>query len=104
MRMNDYQNKAMGTLLESANNAPYMLLNLSSEVGELHSLFAKNQRDGGDLDWNLVKKELGDVLWQVAGCAHVFGYKLEDIAQQNLDKLAARKIKNTLKGSGDERE
>lgn len=103
MRMNDYQNKAMGTLLESANNAPYMLLNLSSEVGELHSLFAKNQRDGGDLDWNLVKKELGDVLWQVAGCAHVFGYKLEDIAQQNLDKLAARKIKNTLKGSGDER-
>ena len=103
MRMNDYQNKAMGTLLESANNAPYMLLNLSSEVGELHSLFAKYQRDGGDLDWNLVKKELGDVLWQVAGCAHVFGYKLEDIAQQNLDKLAARKIKNTLKGSGDER-
>jgi len=103
MRMNDYQNKAMGTLLESANNAPYMLLNLSSEVGELHSLFAKNQRDGGDLDWNLVKKELGDVLWQVAGCAHVFGYKLEDIAQQNLDKLAARKIKDTLKGSGDER-
>ena len=103
MRMNDYQHKAMGTLLESANNAPYMLLNLSSEVGELHSLFAKNQRDGGDLDWNLVKKELGDVLWQVAGCAHVFGYKLEDIAQQNLDKLAARKIKNTLKGSGDER-
>ena len=104
MNMNEYQTKAMGTLLESANNAPYMLLNLSSEVGELHSLFAKHQRDGGDLDWNLVKKELGDVLWQVAGCAHVFGYKLEDIAQQNLDKLAARKIKNTLKGSGDERE
>ena len=104
MRMNDYQNKAMGTLLETANNAPYMLLNLSSEVGELHSLFAKNQRDGGDLDWNLVKKELGDVLWQVAGCAHVFGYKLEDIAQQNLDKLAARKAKNTLKGSGNARD
>ena len=103
MNLNDYQTKAMGTLLESANNAPYMLLNLSSEVGELHSLFAKNQRDGGDLDWNLVKKELGDVLWQVAGCAHVFGYKLEEIAQQNLDKLSARKIKNTLKGSGDER-
>lgn len=104
MNLNDYQNKAMGTLLESANNAPYMLLNLSSEVGELHSLFAKNQRDGGDLDWNLVKKELGDVLWQVAGCAHVFGYKLEDIAQQNLDKLAARKLKGTLKGNGNVRE
>jgi NTP pyrophosphatase (non-canonical NTP hydrolase) len=104
MRMNDYQHKAMGTLLDTANNVPYMLLNLSSEVGELHSLFAKHQRDGGDLDWNLVKKELGDVLWQVAGCAYVFGYSLEDIAQQNLDKLAARKIKGTLKGSGNERE
>jgi NTP pyrophosphatase (non-canonical NTP hydrolase) len=101
--MNDYQHKAMGTLLESANNIPYMLLNLSGEVGELHSLFAKNQRDGGDLDFVSVKKELGDVLWQVAGVAHVLGYKLEDIAQGNLDKLAARKIKNTLKGSGDER-
>lgn len=103
MNLNEYQTKAMETLLESANNAPYMLLNLSSEVGELHSLFAKNQRDGGNLDWHLFKKELGDVLWQVAGCAHVFGYKLEDIAQQNLDKLAARKIKNTLGGSGDAR-
>jgi NTP pyrophosphatase (non-canonical NTP hydrolase) len=101
--MNDYQHKAMGTLLESANNIPYLLLNLIGEVGELHSLFAKNQRDVGDLDFVSVKKELGDVLWQVAGVAHVLGYKLEDIAQGNLDKLAARKIKNTLKGSGDER-
>lgn len=103
MRMNDYQTKAMGTLLDSANNIPYMLLNLSGEVGELHSLFAKHQRDGGDLDFAAAKKELGDVLWQVAGVAHVLGYRLEDIAQGNLDKLAARKIKNTLKGSGDER-
>lgn len=104
MNLNEYQTKAMETLLDTANNAPYMLLNLSSEVGELHSLFAKHQRDRNELDWNLVKKELGDVLWQVAGCAYVFGYKLEDIAQQNLDKLAARKLKGTLKGNGNERE
>ena len=47
--------------------------------------------------------ELGDVLWYLAMVAYEFDLSLEDIAQANLDKLASRKQRGVLKGSGDTR-
>ena len=37
-----------------------------------------------------IADELGDVLWYVAELAHQIGWTLEEIGQQNLDKLANR--------------
>lgn len=102
MELNEYQEKAMSFALPTAKTAPYMLLGLSGEVGELHSLFAKFERDG-KIDFEFVKKETGDVLWFVAGVADHFGFKLDDIAQMNIDKLESRKQRNTIQGSGDNR-
>ena len=48
-----------------------------------------------------LKKEAGDILWQLAGLCRVMGWDLEDVAQGNLDKLAARKEAGTIDGSGD---
>lgn len=118
--------RAMGTCMESCNNLSYMLLNLVGEVGEFASKIAKNIRKenvyiGGqqDLkglsklcvyphfidnmeDWDEeLKKEAGDILWQLAGLCYVMGWSLEDAAQTNLDKLAARKEAGTIDGSGD---
>ena len=50
-----------------------------------------------------VKKELGDILWFVAGLCSVYGMRLSDIAQMNIDKLESRKQRNTIKGDGDNR-
>lgn len=41
MELNDYQQKAMTTCMESSNNFSYMMLNLVGEVGELASKVAK---------------------------------------------------------------
>ena len=43
----------------------------------------------------------GDVLWQLSGLCSVMGWSLDDIAQMNLDKLAARKAVGTIDGDGD---
>lgn len=102
MQLNEYQQKAYGTALGSAKNIGYMLYGMAGEVGELHSIYAKNIRDG-KIDEENVKKEIGDVLWFVAGMCSLLGYNLSDIAQQNLDKLESRKNRNTIQGSGDDR-
>ena len=54
-------------------------------------------------DKNDICKELGDVLWYLAVFADNLGLKLDDIARHNLQKLADRYKRGTLKGAGDNR-
>lgn len=48
-----------------------------------------------------LRKEAGDMLWQLAGLCHVMGWDLEDVAAENLEKLEARKKAGTIDGDGD---
>jgi NTP pyrophosphatase (non-canonical NTP hydrolase) len=102
MLMEDYQELAWKTALESAKNPAYMVANLTSEAGEVAGKYAKWIRDGV-LDEAGMQKEVGDVLWQIAGLSTVMGWSLADLASQNLRKLAQRQTNNTLMGEGDER-
>lgn len=124
MTLNEYQEKAMSTCMDSCNNFSYMMLNLVGEVGELSSKVAKMIRKGkfeiggesnlrvdikamnGD-DMETIDKELkleaGDIAWQLAGLCKVFGWSLEEVCQANLDKLASRKARGVIDGNGDER-
>lgn len=102
MLMEDYQELAFKTALETAKNPAYMVANLTSEAGEVAGKYAKWIRDGV-LDEAGMQKEVGDVLWQIAGLSTVMGWSLADLASQNLRKLAQRQINNTLSGEGDNR-
>lgn len=101
MELNVYQWDAMKTRLPTADEN-YALFNLSGEVGELHSLIAKSIRDS-KLDMELVKKELGDILWCLAAVVGDCGFTLEEVARENLTKLQKRQKNNTLQGNGDNR-
>lgn len=114
MTLNEYQEKAMTTCLPSCENFSYMMLNLVGEVGELAGKVAKaiRKEEIGMHDNKLHAKvygspkfqwidhdlmsEAGDILWQLAGLCKVMGWSLEDVAQGNLDKLAARKAEGTI--------
>jgi NTP pyrophosphatase (non-canonical NTP hydrolase) len=80
---------------------------LAEEAGEVAGKFAKAIRDSaGKVDEErkaAIVKELGDVMWFVAELATCLGVKLEDVAQKNLDKLASRKERGVIHGSGDDR-
>jgi NTP pyrophosphatase (non-canonical NTP hydrolase) len=97
-----YQELAWKTALETAKNPAYMVANLTAEAGEVAGKYAKWIRDGV-LDEEGMQKEMGDVLWQIAGLSTVMGWSVADLASKNLQKLAQRKINNTLMGSGDSR-
>ena len=124
MTLNEYQKQAMTTCMDSCDNFSYMMLNLVGEVGEFASKVAKHirkeeMRVGNELISNILcddgfgfatdpyyeelKKEAGDILWQLSGLCHVMGWSLEDVAQMNLDKLASRKQRNVIDGDGDNR-
>jgi len=50
-----------------------------------------------------IAKELGDIMWYVAQLSTDLGIKLSDVAKMNIEKLASRKDRNKLHGSGDNR-
>lgn len=105
LSLNEYQALAAETRLETATPL-YCLLNLSGEVGELCGRIAKGIRDGvanQEEYTSLVKKELGDILWQLSQVALDNGFLLEDVAFTNLKKLKKRQQEGTLNGSGDTR-
>jgi NTP pyrophosphatase (non-canonical NTP hydrolase) len=102
MQLNEYQKGAMSTKLPTAN-ITYAVLNIAGEAGEITSKYAKSIRDNVPIDRAEVAKELGDVLWCVTLAAEELGYTLEEVAQMNLDKLASRKKRDVLNGSGDNR-
>ncbi len=107
MTFNDYQKKALKTLLPSANNIPYIALGLTNEAGEVAGKIKKwirdNDNDLDKLDKSAIADELGDTLWYLALMAQKLGLSLEDVAQGNIDKLSSRSRRGKLTGSGDTR-
>jgi len=119
MDFNSYQEKAKSTavfpnlaVVDSGFNGGvveyiYPALGLVGEAGEVAEKIKKLIRDKGGVtseeDIQTIRKELGDVLWYVAVLSDSFGLTLQEVAQGNLDKLASRKDRNVLKGSGDDR-
>ena len=121
LTLNEYQKRAMSTCMPSSENFSYMFLNLVGEVGEFASKVAKHIRkehyaimenhiaNGYKIDdlenvteaMDELKKEAGDILWQLSGLCSVMNWSLESVAEQNLDKLAARKAAGTIDGNGD---
>lgn len=99
-----YQHAAALTAVYPPDQAiEYLLLGLTSEVGELAALHKRFIRDGQivtDEEW---KKELGDILWYVSQLATERVTLLEDIARTNIAKLADRANRGVIQGKGGER-
>lgn len=125
LTMNGYQEKAMETCMPSCDNFSYMMLNLIGEVGELASKVAKDiRREDAEIGFTMngtsdliprmdhvmwlhrqeeYMAEAGDILWQLSGLCEVMGWRLEDVAKANLEKLASRKRRGVIEGNGDNR-
>lgn len=79
MNFNDYQEKAWSTfkLQNAPNKLIYLTLGINGEAGEIAEKVKKLIRDCGDGSGNVpaigfeqrleLKKELGDVIWYLAG-------------------------------------
>lgn len=110
MNVSDYQKKAHETAdykgMETGNYF-YPVMGLAEEAGEVVGKFAKAIRDCDCVvDENRlteIKKELGDVCWFVAEICTNMKIDMSEVMQMNLDKLASRKARGVIHGSGGNR-
>jgi len=108
MNFNEYQIKAKSTDIYPKDHAldchVFGLTNEAGEVaGKLKKIYRDNNSELSGEKKHEIAKELGDVQWYLALVADDIGYTLESIAAMNIQKLADRKERNKLGGSGDHR-
>lgn len=85
----------------------YCVLGLAGEAGEVADKWKKVLR--GDHGHGIVPqeikdllvKEVGDTTWYSARLSFELGVAMSKVAQGNLDKLASRKERGVIQGSGD---
>ena len=120
MNANGYQNAALATAifldsiaklkreeLETSLKLAYCGLGLAGEAGEVADKIKKAIRDKGGVESlkgdESLMKELGDVTWYLAVISNLVGFGFSDVMKTNLDKLASRHERGTVKGEGDDR-
>lgn len=119
LNFKEYEDFTITTAIYSAINLAelsYLTLGLTDESGEVAGKVKRILRGdyneyftpGEELKLpdevkEMIAKELGDVCWYLARLATFLGYSYEDIHSMNIKKLTARKEKQTLIGSGDNR-
>jgi NTP pyrophosphatase (non-canonical NTP hydrolase) len=84
----------------------YLVLGLTSEAGEVAGKLKKVIRDQKELTTNIkgtIIDECSDVLWYLTRIADVMGITLTELIQINHSKLASRKERGVIGGSGDTR-
>ena len=109
MDFDNYQIEARKTAIypNKDDNFIYPTLGLVGESGEVAEKIKKILRDkNGIFDYESkmsLKKELGDVLWYLSNLCDEFDFSLNDVAEENLNKLNSRISRGKISGSGDDR-
>lgn len=110
MNFKEYQKKTKETAIypnDGLYGVIYTALGLSNEAGEVGGKVKKILRDDNceltDEKRLELAKEIGDVLWYISQLCSELDISLDRVAANNLEKLASRKERGVLGGSGDNR-
>ena len=92
MTINTYQQLAARTInhaLDRDEMINHAVFGLSGEVGEISSLFQKVYQ-GHELNESDLRKEIGDTAWMLAELCTAYGWDMEQVFIENIEKLRAR--------------
>lgn len=107
MTNEDYQQKTQQYAVYPKEHAyAYLALGLASEAGEAAGKIKKWIRGDYDASHEFLRSvdaELGDVIWYISQWCNETGSTLSALMEQNIEKLEARKQRNTIRGNGDNR-
>lgn len=93
LRFDDYQTEVARCAAHPVPGTDLVIkdtLGLAGEVGEIVEIIKKARFHARPLDLDLLKNEIGDVLWYLTDLCAQSGFTLADAAQANTTKLRAR--------------
>ncbi len=93
MEINEYQKLAMKTINPKLSKKDVLInsvMGLCGESGEAIDIVKKWFAQGHKLDKERLAKELGDIAWYLAEAATALDIPLEQIFQDNIEKLKKR--------------
>lgn len=98
MKISDYQKQAARTLIDAPGFDPtnqeimtvWNALGLAGEAGEVAEHVKKGIFHQHGIDPSILRKELGDVLWYVAALCTTQGLSMEEVMEENIEKLKRR--------------
>lgn len=111
MDFDEYQRRASATDTTTTGDLTfsrmYLSMGLAGETGEVVERIKHIIRDKAGAvsaeKLELLKKELGDVLWYSSQLAKSFGISFNEVAEMNIQKLADRASRGVIKSEGDAR-
>lgn len=98
-----YQTEALKTANQKGFHSRRMFnffLGLMGELGEVAEWIKKSEFHEIPQDREKLKKELGDVLWYYVVLVNLLGFRLSEIMEANIEKLAARYPNGFQSGGG----
>jgi NTP pyrophosphatase (non-canonical NTP hydrolase) len=110
MDFDDYQEQSKSTAI-FPNDLPdfvttgqvYTVLGQSGESGEMQEKLKKAIREDDEQYIREMRAEVGDVLWYLSQVCEEFGWNMDDVAKENIEKLQSRQQRGELEGKGDDR-
>ena len=93
MNFNEYEEACMqtfGHLMGPDLDLVFVALGVAGEAGEIADAVKKIVAHGHSYDKLELAEEIGDVLWYLAAMARIIGVPLQQIAEDNLKKLAEK--------------
>lgn len=98
MEADTYQNLANRTLINKPDSTysdeeimlVWCCLGLAGESGEVVDIVKKSVFHRHDMNKDALVKELGDVLWYVAGICKILNVQLSDVMEININKILDR--------------
>ena len=92
MTIKEYQQLAARTIRKGAKSREmrmHALHGMVGEIGEIHSIFQKAYQ-GHPVNLIHLSREVGDLAWFMAELCTAYGWDMDYIFSQNIEKLKAR--------------
>ena len=110
MTFDEYQKQAKKTMVIEINplmDKTLWVLGINGEAGEIAEKWKKIiAYDNAEISTTRkaeMAKEMGDVLWYLSAFATSLDLSLQDIAENNIQKVHSRKDRGAIPGKGDNR-
>ena len=93
MTNQDYQEKIKRTMnnkLTSIERISMLCMGIAGESGEMIDYLKKAYFHDHTLSFDILKNEIGDILWYLGNICNEYNFDLSEIMQLNIDKLKKR--------------